>query len=75
MDADPITDLAEICKQVNSGSRPITFISSICGSLEDPQNVEEKAQLLLSSGVIGTGSNYQSAKLACMRMNMLAERA
>lgn len=75
VDADPITDLAAICKQVNSGSRHITFISSICGSLEDPQNVEEKAQLLRSSGVIVTGSNYQSAKLACMMMNMLAERA
>ena len=74
VDEDPITDLALICKEVNSGSRHVTFISAICGSFEDPQNVEEKVKFLRDSGVIVTGSNSQSTKLACMMMNMLAER-
>ena len=75
VDEDPITDLAAVCRQVNSEDRHVTFISSICGSEEDPQNVAEKTELLRGSGVIVTGSNYQSIKLACMMMNMLAERA
>lgn len=75
VDEDPITDLAAVCRQVNSEDRHVTFISSICGSEEDPQNVAEKTELLRGSGVIVTGSNYQSTKLACMMMNMLAERA
>ena len=75
VDEDPITNLAEICRKANSGSRHIVFISAICGSAEDPQNVAKKNELLRSCGVIVTGSNFQSAKLACKIMNMISERA
>ena len=68
--ADPITAFATECAK-----HPETvFISTICGSREDPQNVEEKEQLLRKAGVIVVKSNYQSAKLASAMMNALERR-
>jgi len=68
--ADPITAFAAECAK-----HPETvFISTICGSREDPQNVEEKEQLLRKAGVIVVKSNYQSAKLASAMMNALERR-
>lgn len=74
VDEDPITEIAALCKEMNSGERHVTFISAICGSEGDPQNVVEKTQLLRDSGVIVTGSNYQSTKLASMMMTALEKR-
>ncbi len=68
--ADPITAFAREC----SKHPEIVFISSICGSMGDPQNVEEKEKLLLDAGVIVMKSNYQSAKLASAMMNELERR-
>ena len=67
---DPITAFAEECAKHPS----IIFISNICGSLEDPQNVEEKQKLLEKAGVIVTKSNYQSSRLASALMNALERR-
>jgi hypothetical protein len=67
---DPITAFAKECAK----HPDIVFISNICGSLEDPQNVEEKQLLLEKSGVIVTKSNYQSTKLASALMNALERR-
>ena len=67
---DPITAFAKECAK----HPDIIFISNICGSLEDPQNVEEKQLLLEKSGVIVTKSNYQSTKLASALMNALERR-
>jgi hypothetical protein len=67
---DPITAFARECAK----HPDIVFISNICGSLEDPQNVEEKQILLEKSGVIVTKSNYQSTKLASALMNALERR-
>ena len=74
VDEDPITEIAAVCKAANAGDRHVTFISAICGSEGDPQNVKEKTQLLRDSGVIVTGSNYQSTKLASMMMAALEKR-
>lgn len=64
---DPITPFAGECAK----HREIRFISSICGSEEDPQNVAEKAELLRDAGVMVMESNYQSAKLASEIMKIL----
>ena len=67
---DPISAFAlECAKHPN-----IIFISNICGSLEDPQNVEEKQKLLEEAGVIVTKSNFQSTRLASALMNALERR-
>ena len=67
---DPITAFAKECAKHPN----VIFISNICGSLEDPQNVEEKQLLLEKSGVIVTKSNYQSTRLASALMNALERR-
>ena len=67
---DPITAFAKECAK----HPDIIFISNICGSLEDPQNVEEKQRLLEKAGVIVTKSNYQSSRLASALMNALERR-
>ena len=67
---DPITAFARECAK----HPDIIFISNICGSLEDPQNVEEKQRLLEKAGVIVTKSNYQSSRLASALMNALERR-
>ena len=67
---DPITSFAQECAK----HPEIVFISNICGSLEDPQNVVEKEQLLKDAGVIVTRSNYQSTRLASAMMNALERR-
>ena len=68
--ADPITAFAQECAK----HPEIVFISTICGSFEDPQNVVEKEKLLKEAGVIVVKSNYQSAKLASAMMNELDRR-
>lgn len=68
--ADPITVFANECAL----HPEIVFISTICGSLEDPQNVAQKEKLLQDAGVIVVKSNYQSAKLASAMMNELNRR-
>ena len=67
---DPISAFARECAKYPN----IIFISNICGSLEDPQNVVEKQKLLEKSGVIVTKSNYQSSRLASALMNALERR-
>ena len=68
--ADPITAFAQECAK----HPEIVFISTICGSYEDPQNVTQKEKLLKEAGVIVVKSNYQSAKLASAMMNELDRR-
>ena len=68
--ADPITAFATECAK----HPEVVFISTICGSMEDPQNVAEKEVLLKQAGVIVVKSNYQSAKLASAMMNALDRR-
>lgn len=67
---DPITSFANECAK----HPDIVFISNICGSEEDPQDVAQKEKLLLESGVIVTKSNYQSSRLASALMNALERR-
>jgi hypothetical protein len=67
---DPITAFATECAKHPS----VVFISNICGSLEDPQDVAAKQKLLEEAGVIVTKSNYQSSRLASALMNALERR-
>lgn len=67
---DPITSFAQECAK----HPDVIFISNICGSLEDPQDVVAKEKLLAESGVIVTKSNYQSSRLASALMNALERR-
>ena len=67
---DPITAFATECAKHPS----VVFISNICGSLEDPQDVASKQKLLEEAGVIVTKSNYQSSRLASALMNALDRR-
>lgn len=67
---DPITAFAQVCAE----HREVIFISNICGSQEDPQNVEEKARLLKQAGVLVTESNYESTRLASEIMLALERR-
>lgn len=68
--ADPISAFAREC----AAHPDVVFISNICGSEEDPQNVAEKEKLLKNAGVIVTGSNFQSTRLASAMMNALERR-
>ncbi len=67
---DPISSFAAECAKYPS----VVFISNICGSLEDPQDVASKQKLLEEAGVIVTKSNYQSSRLASALMNALERR-
>ena len=67
---DPITPFALECAR----HPDVIFISNICGSQEDPQDVASKVQLLKQSGVIVTRSNYDSSRLASVLMNSLERR-
>ncbi|HIT08150.1 MAG TPA: FdrA family protein [Candidatus Merdivicinus faecavium] len=72
---DPITPFVRAYEEkVLARGKKLVVISSICGSREDPQNVEEKAKLLRKAGVLVMPSNYQSARLAGLMMRKLAER-
>jgi FdrA protein len=71
---DPITSHAKECKRVKDENIPIIFIANICGSVNDPQNIKEKVKLLKEAGVIVTGSNYESARLASAMMKELEKR-
>ncbi len=62
---DPVTAFAETIRAtIEQRQGAITFIASICGSREDPQDVPAKEQLLREAGAIVTSSNYQSTRLA-----------
>lgn len=72
---DPVTPFAKICREVNeerNGS--ITFIASICGSINDPQDIRKAEKLLEDAGVIVTKSNYQSTRLASALIKALERR-
>lgn len=71
---DPFTSHAKAIKEAKDAGSPIIFISNICGSYNDPQNIKEKVKLLKDAGVIITGSNFESAKLASAMMNELERR-
>lgn len=74
VDGDPFAPVAALVRESRAGGRHVSVIASICGSEADPQNVREMARLLRDSGVIVTGSNYQSAKLASRMMSALERR-
>ncbi|MBP5288420.1 MAG: FdrA family protein [Clostridia bacterium] len=67
---DPVTSFAETCAQ----HRDLVFIAAICGSLEDPQDVQGAEKALREAGVIVTASNHQSARLASVLMKKLDGR-
>lgn len=69
---DPISAFAKECARNRDSG--VVYIASICGSLEDPQDVIAKEKLLKDAGVIVTGSNFQSTKLASALMNALDRR-
>ena len=71
---DPITSHAKECKKLKDAGVPVIFIANICGSDNDPQNIKEKVKLLKEAGVIVTGSNYESAKIASAMMTELERR-
>lgn len=70
---DPITPFVESIQKRNP-DRHITYIANICGSVNDPQNIVEKKQMLLDAGVIVTSCSYESARLAGALMKELEGR-
>lgn len=70
--SDPISAFARECADKRDSG--VVYIASICGSLEDPQDVIAKEKLLKDAGVIVTRSNFQSTKLASALMNALDRR-
>ena len=71
---DPIGSHAKEIKKLRDSGLPVIFIANICGSDNDPQNIKEKVKLLKDAGVIVTGSNYESAKIASAMMDELERR-
>ena len=71
---DPITAHANECKKLRDMGVPVVFIANICGSYNDPQNIREKIGLLKDAGIIVTGSNFESAKIASAMMTELERR-
>ncbi len=72
---DPVRPFAEACKKIiEERQGAITFISNICGSVNDPQNAEECRKMLSDAGVIVTDSNYASTKLASAMLAALEAR-
>ena len=71
---DPFTSHVKAIRQARENGSQIVFISNICGSVNDPQDIKEKAKMLKDAGVIITGSNYESARLASVMMDELERR-
>lgn len=72
---DPITPFVNAyLESKKNTANYVTIIASVCGSLEDPQNVTEKEKLLKDAGVILTKSNYQSARLSSALLAELERR-
>ncbi len=62
---DPVTPFAEAIRKAMSDRRgAISFVTAICGSEGDPQDVASKEKLLAEAGAVVAGSNYQSARIA-----------
>ena len=70
--SDPFTPFLETVNR-NKG-RYITYITNICGSLQDPQDIAGKKKMLEEAGIIVTGSSYESARLAGALMKKLEGR-
>ena len=72
---DPVTPFVRAYQDaVISKGKKLVIIANICGSKEDPQNVQEKTGLLRRAGVIVMPSNYQSSRLASAMMTQLAAK-
>ena len=70
---DPVSELAKEAEHAIK-EKHITVISNICGSYEDPQDIQLQAEKLKAAGVIVTESNFQSARLAAALMTAVNER-
>lgn len=71
---DPFSSHIKAIREAREQGCPIVFISNICGSKNDPQDIEAKVRQLKEAGVIITGSNYESARLASAMMDELERR-
>ncbi|MDD5602750.1 MAG: hypothetical protein PHG48_01540 [Eubacteriales bacterium] len=61
---DPVTPFAEAIRKHKENNGGISFVTAVCGSEGDPQDVPAKERLLAEAGAVVAGSNFQSAKIA-----------
>jgi len=67
LDVDPFEKTVQVFKDACAKTgRHITVIANIVGTFEDPQDFKTQIPYLRENGIIVTGSNMQSAKLAKM---------
>ena len=72
---DPISPFAKACAEaIKARNGALTVIASICGSVNDPQDIVKCGRELVDAGVILTGSNHQSTLLASAFMKALDNR-
>ncbi|MBQ9428907.1 MAG: FdrA family protein, partial [Clostridia bacterium] len=69
-----VTQFAKACKELKDSGSNLIFISTVCGSLEDPQDTLKAEKMLRDAGVIVTKSNYESTKIASAFLAALEER-
>lgn len=70
---DPFTPFIDAIN-ARGGKPHVTYVANICGSKNDPQNIEEKKKLLQDAGVIVTSCSYESARVAGALMEELERR-
>ena len=72
---DPISPFAKACAEaIKARGGALAVIASICGSVNDPQDIVKCGKELVDAGVILTGSNHQSTLLASAFMKALDNR-
>jgi FdrA protein len=75
--SDPVGDLLDAIveakqrKQAHSGD--LTIVASICGTLEDPQELDLQTKLLQEAGVIVFNSNARAALFCCELLEQIEE--
>ena len=75
MHEDPISPFAKACAEaIKARGGALAVIASICGSVNDPQDIVKCGKELVDAGVILTGSNHQSTLLASAFMKALDNR-
>lgn len=61
---DPVGATIPFIKEARKNNTNLCFIASITGTIQDPQNMDKQAQLLLDNGVILASCNAKAAQLA-----------
>jgi FdrA protein len=65
---DPASELIPVIEEIQARRKdsPLIFVASLCGTVEDPQNLEHQKRALERAGVMILTSNAQAARFAAL---------